>query len=150
MGDSLYFYFFDTNSAFFLDLSDSNPKYLESGWMENQTASTFTNTAAAGNYMVGQLPQLSLANSAVVGEVSESSAATDNVSGAMTQAGQGSFSYGNPFDATYSWDSADNGTTYGGLLVGDPADLSCVAIAPTRSACTSQSTSEPYIMIFQQ
>jgi hypothetical protein len=151
-GDTNYLYYYDTNSAFYL--TGEGGGYLASGEMENQTATpagaTFANSDIAGSYMFYQAARPDPNDSANVGEATLTTDAADSFTGHMSEAGQGSFSWDQPFTSTAQWDSANNGATYGAYVVGDPANVSCIAVTNTRSVCTSQNDSNPYLMISQQ
>ena len=52
-----YLYLFNNTSAFEMGVGDNGS--LDSGWLESQTQTAFTNTALAGNYLFGEMPRLS-------------------------------------------------------------------------------------------
>jgi hypothetical protein len=152
VGDINYLYYYDTNAAFYLDASSGG--YVASGQMENQTATpangtAFANSDLAGPYMMAEMARPNPGDSAEVGEATLTAAASNNDTGGMSQAGQGLFSWDGAFTGTTQWDSANSGTTYGAYTV-TPGGESCVVVTSTRSVCTSQSDSNPYIMIDQQ
>ena len=143
-------YFFNTNTAFHLDLNDS---YLETGWIEPQTETTFTYAALAGNYLLGQLPRTEPYSSGNVGEIATSSCSSGSSScgwtGGVTTAGSGSFSFDQSTGSmTYNWDASAPGT--GSYLVETGGKgLSCVVISATRDACIVNADT-PSVMILQQ
>jgi hypothetical protein len=146
--DSAFFYFFDAGSAFYLDLSysSSNGSYLETGWMEPQTQTTFTNAALAGTYVMGQMPRLQAVDHDTVGVMTISS--NGSVSGAFTDAGQGKFEWDQSMSTTYGWDTTATGT--GTFLVASPASISCAVISSAKYVCTVQNDSNPGVTIMQQ
>jgi hypothetical protein len=143
-----YLYFFDNNSAFFIDFSGNNGGYLEPGWMEPQTQTTFTNAAVAGNYLFGQLPRIEPTSNGNVGEfyLSNSGGLTANV----TTAGVGDFTWDQSMTGgTYSWDTTATGT--GSFLTGGHlSGISCVVISPTKAACIFNTDDSPSVEILQQ
>jgi hypothetical protein len=140
--DSIYWYLFDTNSAFHLDMGSG---YLETGWIEPQTQTTFTNAAIAGTYLFGQMPPMRASQHANIGEFTVNG--SGGMAGGVTDAGQGLFSYDQNQSMTYSWDS----TTYGTFLVGTVSNGgSCVVISATKAVCENNGDSSPAVLIFQQ
>jgi hypothetical protein len=142
--DSIFLYFFNDNSAFELDLGSSG--YLDSGWMEPQSQTAFTNAALAGTYMMGEMPRLQAVDRGSVGEMTISS--NGSASGAFTDAGQGKFDWDQSMSTTYGWDPTANGT--GTFLFASPASMSCAVISSTKIACTVQNDSNPGVTILQQ
>ena len=53
-----YLYLFNSNSA--VEMSVATNGSLDSGWLQPQSQSTFTNAALAGNYLVGEMPLLDI------------------------------------------------------------------------------------------
>jgi hypothetical protein len=146
--DSVYLYFFNNNSAIELDLSSNG--YLESGWVEAQSQTTFTDAAVAGNYMLGQLPPMSATQNGNVGEFDLSSAG--GITGGITTAGEGYFTWDQAQTMTYSWDTSVAGA--GTFLVADPSNpgkggASCAVISATKAACIIQSD-KASVLILQQ
>jgi len=139
--DSAFLYFYDANSAFFLDLNgDGNPNYLESGLLEPQTQKTFTDATVAGSYMLAELP-LS-ADSHTVGEVSVSS--TGTVSANISKAGENRFSFDQlQSGMTYTWLS----TTYGAFTVDG---TTCMVVTPASIVCMDQTGSSGSMSVLQQ
>jgi hypothetical protein len=145
--DSVYWYLFDNNSGFHLDLSGSS--YLETGWIEPQTQSTFTNAAIAGTYMFGQIQPMQSGQHANVGEFTLNNA-NGNMAGQISDAGQGLFSYDQTQNMSYTWDPATSNTT-GTFLVGSGTDgASCAVVSATRAVCTTNGDTSPALMILQQ
>jgi hypothetical protein len=144
--DSAYLYFFDNGTAFELDLNGSG--YLQTGWMEPQSQTTFTYAAVAGNYLLGMLPPMQATQHDNVGELNVSSSGA--ITGGLTEAGQGYFSYDQSQSmGTLSWDSTALGT--GTFLIGSGSKgISCAVISATKIVCTLNGDSSPGVMIFQQ
>jgi hypothetical protein len=144
--DTMIAVYFNTGSAFQIDLNGSEG-YLATGWTEPQTQTTFTNAAVAGNYMLGQMPPMQASQKGNVGEFDLDNAG--NITGGVTTAGQGYFSWDQSVSMGYSWDTTATGT--GSLLFGSGnKGLSCVVISATRAACTLNGDSSPAVMILQQ
>jgi hypothetical protein len=148
-----YLYFFDNNEAF--EISATNGA-LETGLLEAQTQTVFTDAALAGTYMVGELPQQEANPSGsqttpngTVGEWTLGNSGT--VAGVTTTAGYGVLNAGQSANFNYSWDSTapDTGAflVSGSLGVGD---ATCITISPTKFVCTPQTDSTNYLMIGQQ
>jgi hypothetical protein len=143
-----YLYLFDTNSAFAMSVKDSGA--VDSGWLEPQTQTTFTNAALAGDYLSGELALLSAEEVSVANAGVYALAASGAITGAASAAGAEVLSWDQPVSATYSWDSTAPGTgTF--LIAGDPSqEASCAVISPTRFVCASQTDSSPSIEVMQQ
>ncbi len=152
-GDQAYLYFFNTNSAFELDFNGSEG-YLEKGWIEPQSESTFTYAAVAGTYLFGQLPRTEPGSNGNAGEFINSSCSSGSSScgatGGITTAGQGDFSYDQSIGSgTYNWDTTVTGT--GSFLYGTGSKgLSCMVISATRDACIFNGDDSPSVGILQQ
>jgi hypothetical protein len=145
-GGTFYLYFFNNNSAFEVDFNGSNGN-LETGWMESQTQSTFTNAKLGGDYLTGPLPLMSAAQNVQIGEVNLSTTSSSAFTGELTEGGAGVFSFDQPFSGpTYAWDTT---TTAKGTFLIPLAGMSCAVINPTEAVCTNQ-TGFPAITIFQQ
>jgi hypothetical protein len=143
--DSAYLYFFDNGTAFELDLNGNG--YLQTGWVEPQTQTTFTDAAVAGNYLFGQLSPMQATQHGNVGELYVSSSGA--ITGGFTEAGQGDFSYDQSQNmGTLVWDSTTDGT----FLIGSGGGkgISCAVISATKIVCTVNADSSPSVMIFQQ
>jgi hypothetical protein len=137
-----YLYFFNNNSAFMIDFTNSG--YMKSGWLEPQSG-TFSNAGLAGSYMLGKLPPLDAADNDAVGELAAD--ANGNLTGGVSSAGEGDFSWDQSLSMTYSWDSA----TYGAFLLGSGnKGLSCVVISATNSVCLENGASDASMMMLQQ
>jgi hypothetical protein len=143
--DLIFLYFFNTNSALELDLNGKG--YLETGWIEPQTQTTFTNAAFAGNYMLGEMPRLVANANGNVGELNPD--ASGNMTGAVTDASQGTFSWEQSLSMTYSWDTTATGT--GSLLFGSGTKgISCVVVGSARFVCIENASGSPHVMIMQK
>jgi hypothetical protein len=146
--DSIYVYFFNTNSAFWLDFDvKTSSSFLQPGWVEPQTQTTFTDAAAAGDYMVGKVPVLEPASNGIAGQYDLLS--NGNYTGGLTTSGEGDFSYDQPISGTYNWDTTATGT--GSFLMGSGSSgMSCMVISSTRAACIVNADTSPGVMILQQ
>jgi len=141
-GSMIYMYFFNNNNAFFLMLNGGGNSALDSGWLEPQTQTTFTNAALAGDYLMGKLPLMEQNATSNVGEWDFDSA--NNVTGATSGGGKQSIGYDVPVSGmTYSWLS----TTYGTFSA---TNRSCAVINSSRAACISNSNTTPLVIIMQQ
>ena len=129
------------------ELSVDGSGGFDSGWVEAQTQTTFTPAAVAGNYMLAKMPPGENANDAV-GEITMSSSGGD-ITGSVTTAGEGDFSYDQSMSMTYAFD-----TTYpdtGSLLIGSGnKGLSCIVISPVKVVCTGNGDNSPDLMMLQQ
>jgi hypothetical protein len=146
--DSVFMYFFDNNNAFFLDLSvGGNTTQLQTGWVEAQTQTTFTNDAIASTYMLRQMPPMQATQNDIVGQFALDNAG--NITGAITSANAGSFSFDQSASLNYAWDTTATGT--GSFLVGSGSKgLSCVVIKATKAACTINGDTSPGVLILQK
>jgi hypothetical protein len=149
-----YLYFFNKDNAFWISLNSSKGD-LESGWVEAQvkpaSSAPFTDAYIAGSYMLGQMPIINATQNGNVGVFKMDT--SGNVSGTISTAGEGDFSFDQSNTMTYSWDSTATGT--GGFLMAQPGSssgkgASCFVISPTKSVCTLQSDSSPSVLILQQ
>jgi hypothetical protein len=139
----IYMYFFNNNNAFFLMLNGGTPSSLDTGWLEPQTQTSFTDAALAGDYLFGQLPKMQPTANASVGEWNFDNAG--NVTGDTSSGGVGVFTYDKPVSGTtYSWLS----TTYGTFSTTNKT--SCAVISATRAACIGGNTIAPVVVILQQ
>ena len=145
-GGMIYMYFFNNNNAFFLMLNGGNPSSLDTGWVEPQTQTTFTNAALAGDYLMGQLPMMQSSANGTEREWDFDNAG--HVTGDTSSGGQGAFNYDAPVaTTTYAWLS----TTYGTFSVTTGATgRSCAVINSTRAACIANTNTPPSVMILQQ
>lgn len=141
-----YLYLYDANSGFAMSVSSNGS--VDSGRMEAQTQSSFTNADLAGAYLYGELPLLTATANGSVGEFSLNTDGTAN--GSLSTAGEGSLSWDQAVGTTYAWDASAPGT--GGFQIADGADgeASCAVISATRSVCTSQTDPAPSIEILEQ
>jgi hypothetical protein len=143
----VYLYLFNNNSAFLLDF-DNGGGYLETGWVEPQSQTTFTYAAVAGTYMMGQLPKMEPGSNSNVGEINVSS--SDAITGGSSEAGAGDFSYDQALSMTYAWDTTAPGTgTYIVFQASSPVD-SCAVISSTKAVCIVNTDDSPTVMILQQ
>jgi hypothetical protein len=138
--DSGFFYFYNTGSAFYLDLNGSN-HYLETGWLESQTQPSslpFANANIAGSYVSGQLPRLNSGDNDNIMEGTLNS--SGGITGSNTLANAGSLQWDQPLSAMgtmgYSWLS----TTYGAfsMTLNGTAFQSCIVITPVKTGATGK------------
>ncbi|MGC9159433.1 MAG: hypothetical protein ACP5FH_10615, partial [Terracidiphilus sp.] len=101
----------------------------------------------AGAYMIGKLPPMQANTNDSVGELAL--AGTGSISGNITNAGQGEF----------SWDTAQSGlsysvlsSTYGSysLLGTGGGGTTCVVVSATNSICMDDGSSSANMTILQQ
>jgi hypothetical protein len=139
-------YLFDQNSGFEMNVQTNGS--LDSGWLENQTQTAFTNTSLAGNYLFGELSLLNLQSNGDIGETGATNAGA--ISGTFTTAGQGNLSWDQSLSATYTWDAAAAGT--GSLLVANSVQgaSSCTVVSATEFVCVSQSNAAPSVEVIEQ
>lgn len=133
-GDSIvYLYFFDNRSAF--EISVQNNGAIESGWAEPQVQPAtlpFTDAYIPGTYLFGRMPAMDPGTKGTVGHFTLGGGG--DITGGLTTAGQGSFTWDQSLSMNYAWDSS----TYGSYLLstGNPkGGVSCIVINATRSAC---------------
>jgi hypothetical protein len=148
----IYMYLFNNNNAFFLMLNGGSPSSLDTGWVEPQSQTTFTDAALAGTYLYGRMPLIEPSVSGSVGEYAFDSAG--DITGDTTTAGPGNFTWDSAFSYQqlnsqgYSWLSA----TYGTFQITQPGPSlrSCAVISATRAACINNTTPTPLVIILQQ
>jgi hypothetical protein len=130
-----FFYFYNTGSAFYLELNGTS-HYLETGRLEAQTQPSsppFANASIAGSYLGGSLPRLYSGSNDSISEGTEDS--SGGMTGSNTTANAGSLQWDQPFSAMgalgYSWLS----TTYGAFSnsMNGTAFQSCIVITPVKS-----------------
>lgn len=139
-------YLFDTNSAFEVSGGGSAGTSVESGRMEPQTQTTFTDAALAGTYMMTERAPLEINALDQDGELTVGSDGT--LQGQFTEGGEGTYTFDQSSSATYAWDTTATGT--GTFLAPSPASWSCAVINSTRFACVDQTATPPAMRIFQQ
>ncbi|HEY6446877.1 MAG TPA: hypothetical protein VIY53_10485 [Acidobacteriaceae bacterium] len=139
--DSAFLYFYDANSAFYLDLNGGgNPNYLETGLLAPQTQSTFTDAALAGTYMESDLALAPGNNTVGEGSLSSTGAATVEFS----KAGQDFSIFDQPGSGlTYSWLT----TTYGAFTLNGST---CVVVTPASAVCMNDTSSSAKISNLQE
>ncbi len=139
-------YLFDTNSAFEVSGGGSGGTSVESGRLEPQTQTTFTDAALAGTYMMTELAPLEASALDQNGILTVGSNGT--LQGQLTAGGSGTYNFDQSLSATYAWDTTASGT--GTFLAPSPAVWSCAVINSTRFACVDQTVNPPAMRIFQQ
>jgi hypothetical protein len=145
-GGMTYLYLFNANSALTMSVGENGS--LDSGWMEPQTQTAFTDAVLAGNYLFGDLPLLNLLPNAAVGELALS--ASGVIQTAVTTTGQGFLSWDQAISTTYAWDATAPGT--GSFLAanGPLGPASCAVITSTKFACISQTDPAPSVQLIEQ
>jgi hypothetical protein len=145
---TVYLYLFNTNSAFAISVKDNGS--VDSGWLEPQSQTTFTDAALAGDYLSGELPLLSAEEVSVANAGVYELAASGAITGAASTAGEEVLAWDQQVSATYSWDTTAPGT--GTFLIADGTSqgAGCAVISPARFVCASQTDSSPSIEVMQQ
>ena len=140
--DSAFLYFYNTNSAFYLDLNGGGtPNFLEAGMLEPQTQTTFTDAALAGTYMYAD-SQLQPGNN-TVGEIDLVS--TGSVTANLSKGGEDFFAFDQlQTGFTYSWLTA----TYGAIELEQQA--TCMVVTPTNLICMNDTSPSAKMSILQQ
>ncbi len=141
-----YLYLFDTGSA--LEMSVGSNGSLDSGWLESQTQTAFTDAALAGNYLFGELPPLDGESDASVGEYDLTGSGA--IDGAATISGKGLLSWDQAASMTYAWDASAPGA--GTFLVANGAQgqASCAVVNPAKFVCTPQTDPSPSVQVAEQ
>jgi hypothetical protein len=121
---------------------------LDSGFIENQTQTTFTDAALAGNYMFGMLPIDSATSTASVAEFDATSGGTATAGTSI--GGQYVFMYDLAQSFNYAFDSSAPGTGTFLITSPDSGNASCAMITSTRTACTRQSDPVGGILVLQK
>lgn len=140
-----YMYFFNTNSSFEMTMGGNGS--IDTGRLEAQTQTTFTNAALAGSYLFGELPLLSVTPTGYLGNLNLSGGV---ITGVATTSAENLLSWNQSLSAAYAWDATAPGT--GGFVLSNGADgtASCVAVSATKFVCASQSDPAPSIQIVEQ
>jgi hypothetical protein len=142
---TLYFYFYDKNSALLLDTTGGS---LGLGWVENQTATS--GTSITGSYVLSKLPALNPNSSDSDGMLTLSGGV---ITGINDDAGQGFFDWAQPINQgggtiTYSGPGADGVVTITDTGGGGKVPVG-IAITATKIALISKD-SDPNIMILEK
>jgi len=141
-----YLYLFNNNSAVEMSVGDNGS--LDSGWLESQSQTEYTSAALAGNYLGGEMPLLSSASNASVGEYSLAS--TGAISGSATVTGQEYLSWDQSISMTYSWDATAPNTGAFLTVGGAQGASGCIVISATKFVCSPQTDPAPSIEIIGQ
>jgi hypothetical protein len=144
-GDT-YLYFFDANKAF--EMSVGTNGSVDTGWLEAQSRTTFTNAALSGNYLFGELPRIGVQPTAYLGEYSLS--ASGAITAGVTTSAEGILSWDQSLSVTYAWDTL--AASSGGFSISNGAQgaASCAVVSATRFACIPQTDPAPSVQIMQQ
>jgi hypothetical protein len=145
-GGTTYLYLFNNTSAFEMGVGDNGS--LDSGWLESQTQTTFTNAALAGNYLFGNMSQLNIEPSSSVGVFAVTGSGAINA--ALSTTSRGNLSWDQSTSMTYSWDATAPGT--GAFLVANGAqgEASCAVISATKFVCTPQTDPASSVEVIEQ
>ncbi|MGA3080304.1 MAG: IPT/TIG domain-containing protein [Terracidiphilus sp.] len=141
-----YLYLFGNTSAFEMNVNANGS--FDTGWLEAQTQTAFTDAALAGSYLSGELPLLNPESDGTVGEYILPGNGT--IQGGVNIAGQGDLSWDQPLSTTYAWDATVPGT--GTFLVADGPQgaASCAVVTAAKFACIAQTDPAPSIGLMQQ
>ncbi len=141
-----YLYLFNNTSAFEMGVGDNGS--LDSGWLESQTQTAFTNTALAGNFLFGDMSQLNIEPSSSVGVFTVTASGAINAS--LSTTSRGNLSWDQSTSMTYSWDASAPGT--GTFLVANGAqgEASCAVISATKFVCIPQTNPAPSVEVIEQ
>jgi hypothetical protein len=97
--------------------------------------------------MLGQMPEMQQTQKGNVGEFDLDSAG--NITGGITSAGEGYFTWDQSSPMSYTWDKTAPGT--GTFLLGNGSKgASCAVISSTNAACIINGDSSPSVLILQQ
>jgi hypothetical protein len=141
-----YLYLFNNNSAFEMGVGDNGS--VESGWLEAQTQTNFTNAALAGNYLFGNLSLLNIEPTSSVGVLGVIGSGVINA--ALTITSRGILSWDQSTSMTYSWDATAPGTGTFLIASGAQGEGSCAVISATKFVCTSQTDPAPSVEVIEQ
>jgi hypothetical protein len=131
VGGGLGYLYFNGNNNANLLVYDSTAGYLETGYFNAQTQTTFTDAAVAGNYLYGEG---SVAAPGVTSEGEFNLASNGTITGGLSSGGDNYAAFDQPQPLNYQWDSSATG--YGGLLIGSgSSEDSCVINSSTRVVC---------------
>jgi hypothetical protein len=141
-----FLYLFDNASAIAMNVNSNGS--IDTGWLEAQTQTSFTDAALAGNYLSGELPLLNPESDGTVGEYILPGDGT--IQGGVTIAREEELSWDQPLSTTYAWDATVSGA--GTFLVanGPQGAASCAVVTATKFACIAQTDPAPSIGLMQQ
>jgi hypothetical protein len=145
-GTNLYIYLYDQAAGFLLDPGDSTDPNVGFGWFEQQTLTSFANSAVAGSYILDSLPRMEFDAGDSTGYVTID--ATGNISGANDSASMSWTDYNSPISATWSFTN----TMYGQATVsqgGNPA-LYCYAISSSKMVCIEGTSKSPQVQLLEK
>jgi len=117
-----------------------NPKngYLESGVIANQTQTTFTDAALAGNYLHAPQAILEPTEYIITGEFALDAAG--NVTGSLSTIDANIFYWDLPYSSTYQWDTSAASNTGAFLMGSGSTEASCVVVSVVRAVCIENTT----------
>ncbi len=143
-GNAPIIYLVSPNKGFvlFADKSLTSPK-VESGFLEPQTGSPFSNTSASGTYAFGTVWP---STAGVTDESGVATFANPNVSGTSDGNSSGSLNPNSPFTGTYSIDSTGLGVIPAGCtIIGNPGTCQSLfyIISPTKAVVLDLNSTNP-------
>jgi hypothetical protein len=141
-----YLYLFNANSA--VEMSVSASGSLDTGWLEPQTQSTFTNAALSGNYLYGAVHPFNPSSSGSVGVYSLTGSGALNAS--LTTAGENILTWEQAISASYAWDKTAPGTGSFLLANNTQGGAGCAVISASKFACISQTDASPSVQLIEQ
>jgi hypothetical protein len=146
-GSTTLLYLSDTNAGIEISVG-GGANSLDSGFIEDQTQTTFTDAALAGNYMLGNLPLESATDTDSVAEFNITSNGT--ATAGESDGGQYLFNYDQAESFDYAFDTTAPGTGTFLLTSSTNGGASCAAITSTRAVCTVQTNPVGGILVLQK
>jgi hypothetical protein len=145
---TIYLYFFNTNNALWISHKTANGN-TDSGWLEGQSLSNFSDSAVAGTYMIGSQAAVSPEASGYVGQVMLG--ADGSAGGILCVAGKDHFAWEGVFSSTYNPDTSASASGGGYFILPNSGNaFSCLPISSTKSACTLQTYNPPIAFVLQK
>ncbi len=135
-----YLYLWDDNFAFEVGMDSTG---MDSGVMEDQSQTSFKDATLTGTYMHSVLPRLAPYFGDIEGELYLDAAG--HITGSLSEAGEGYFTWFDGIDSSYRWDSTVDGT-----VLFEDTWLSCAVVSPTKLACINEYANLPRVIIEQQ
>jgi hypothetical protein len=145
-GGTTYLYLFNNNIAFTMSVEENGS--LDSGMMEPQTQTSFTNSALAGNYLFSNLAQLNIEPSSTVGILNVTASSTINAN--FTTASRGNLVWDQSSGTTYIWDASAPASGTFLITNGTQSGAACAVISVSKFVCTSQNDPTPTIQLAEQ
>jgi hypothetical protein len=145
-GGTTYLYLFNNNIAFTMSVEENGS--LDSGMMEPQTQTSFTNSALAGNYLFSNLAQLNIEPSSTVGILNVTASSMINAN--FTTASRGNLVWDQSSGTTYIWDASAPASGTFLITNGTQSGAACAVISVSKFVCTSQNDPTPTIQLAEQ